>query len=162
MTGPTDAEGLDYIAAVGVPEGFLDGLSDDQLFALRDEVAEGLAVRASAVRDIRATSFDIPVILGGGPTMRCGRCSRAFSAATYHVIENIEETATGLRYTHVCRRCADADPDLHVWSAHCDITDMIDEVMQAAGSPTTREMLANCISSTAKHFADWRWPPPVG
>jgi hypothetical protein len=101
----------------------------------------------------------IPIVLGGGHVLRCGRCTRTFTAETWHCIENMLETAEGLlQHTDVCRRCAYHDPILTNWQNLCDVLDSIDGVMQGAKDQHARDVLKELISDAAGHFSVWRWP----
>lgn len=104
----------------------------------------------------------LPIVLGGGPVHRCGRCAATFTATTWHVIEDRGEHDGRWYHGDICRRCADADPQLHHWQAFCDVADAIDALMQTAPDRHARELLARQLADVADHFAAWRWPDENG
>lgn len=99
----------------------------------------------------------LPIMLGGA-TLRCCRCTRPFTAQTWRCVDDYGKHGDAHYHGDVCRRCADADPELRHWSGFCDIADVIDAVMQTAPDKKTRELLAMQIRNAAEHFAAWRWP----
>ena len=137
------------VTKTGLPEGFLDLLSREQLAALHIQTARVLDDCAEA-----GEGTPLPIMLGGGPIHRCARCAASFSATTYHVSPSNEWGA----FAPVCPRCADHDPHLHIWQAYCQVADMIDALMQAAPDKDVRRQLAGCLKNAADSFSQWRWP----
>lgn len=98
-------------------------------------------------------SCDIPIREQGARPTGCVGCGAVWVTKTSTVVWYFEGGLSGA----ACPNCAKADPATSAWQQLSDISDAIDEAMQAAADREEREMFAALIRHRAGWFSEWRW-----
>lgn len=112
----------------------------------------GVVNKADRPAGRRVASTGLPIHMSAGETATCSRCGGRHHPELYRVrVPN-----PPLRFVHLCRGCASADPEYRAWQLFCDLTVAIDALMQAATDQQQRDLIASQIGNTATWFAGWR------
>lgn len=150
MTATDDT--IRYLNKTGLPAGFLDNMNREQLGAIVKQVREVLDDLDETECEMNGTS--LPLLLGNTLEIhRCSRCPRSYTAPAWRVMVWKDDGAW-----NVCPHCAADDPELSIWQSYCQVTEMVDALMQAAPDQVTRNHLKASLQNTADHFSAWRWP----
>ncbi|WP_433138710.1 hypothetical protein ACQPZ8_37450 [Actinomadura nitritigenes] len=90
-----------------------------------------------------------PVVIGGGPDLECARCSAAFTATGYRVVDYTGDE----EWRDLCPGCATSDPALGPWQTFCRITGDVAALMTSTPDPQTRDHLRFMLGDAARYYA---------